>query len=197
MVGGYNPKQPLYQFDVNLAKSYFQKAWGGQVWEKGFKFAIYHDANNTMRQMACEILRKGVESLNPKFQIELRGIQWSTYLGEIRQHRLPMWKLGWVADFPDPHNFAFSFLHSKGDYPMRQGFKYPEWDRLTDEANNELDPKKREALYFKLMALAHEEVPQIYTDQPMAFRVIRDWVKGFYFNPIFHGVQFYPIYKSE
>ncbi|MBI2069808.1 MAG: ABC transporter substrate-binding protein [Elusimicrobia bacterium] len=194
---GHNPKQTLYPYDPAKAKAHLQKAWGGQAWEKGFKFACYHDANNTGRQMACAVLKKEVEALNPKFNVEIRGIQWSTYLAEVRQQKLPMFKLGWVADYPDPHNFAYAFLHSEGNYPKRQGFGYPEWDKLIAQGNDEVDSKKREAIYHKIQAFAFEEVPQIYTDQPLAFRVVRDWVKGYQVNPIFHGVSFYPIYKQD
>ncbi|MBI4668469.1 MAG: ABC transporter substrate-binding protein [Elusimicrobia bacterium] len=194
---GFNPKQTVYALNPAKAKEHFQKAWAGQVWEKGFKFAVYYDVNNTIRQMACEILKKGVESLNPKFIIEVRAIQWSSYLSEMRQRKLPMFKLSWVADFPDPHNFTFALLHSNGSYPVRQGFKSPDMDKLIEQANNEIVPKKREALYFKLQELCFDEVPHIFTDQPTAFRVMRGWVKGYQPNPIFHGIYFHPVYKQE
>ncbi|MBI4369922.1 MAG: ABC transporter substrate-binding protein [Elusimicrobia bacterium] len=193
---GYNPKQPVYLYDSVKAKKYLEQAWGGQVWDKGFRMAIYYDANNTYRQMACEILKRGVEALNSKFKIDLRGIQWSTYLAESRAHKLPIFKIGWTADYTDPHNFAYAFLHSRGSYPLRQGFGYPEWDRMIDEANVTIDAKKREMIYFKLQEMAFEEVPQIYTDQPLVFRAMRDWVKGFYWNPMFPGVYFYGISKE-
>ncbi|MEK6544291.1 MAG: hypothetical protein AABZ44_07660, partial [Elusimicrobiota bacterium] len=55
---------------------------------------------------------------------------------------------------------------------------------------------KRETLYAGLQKLANLDVPQVYIGQPMSLRVIREEVKGFYFNPIFPGTYFYPISKD-
>ncbi len=194
---GFNANQPVYSLNLEKAKEHFKRAWGGQVWEKGFRLAIYYDTNNESRHMPCEILKRNVESLNPKFKIDVRTLQWSSFMADIRKGRLPMFKLGWLADFADPHNFAFSFLHSEGQYPKEQGFAYPEWDKLVQQANYTPDPKAREAIYFKLQELAYEEVPQIYTDEPLSFKVFRTWVKGYVLNPIFPGLYYYPITKSE
>ena len=194
---GFNPKPPAYSYDPSRATEYLKKAWGGQIWEKGFKMAIYHDANNSYRQMACENLKRRVESLNPKFRIDIRSLDWSTFLANVIAHKLPVFKLGWTADFADPHNFAFAYLHSNGMYPSRAQIRYPEWDKIVEEANALVDPAKRQALYERLQQSANEEVAQIYTDQPLAMRAIRDWVQGFYFNPVFPGVYFYPLFKAE
>lgn len=193
---GFHSKLPLIPYDPARAKGHFKKAWGGEVWEKGFKLAIYHDANNNARQMACEILKRGIESLNPKFQIEIRSLDWSTFLADAIASKLPLFKLGWSADYADPHNFAFAFLHSSGLYPSRTKMKYPEWDRWVEEANAEVDPKKRQALYEKLQEAAQAQAVHIYTDQPLAMRAIRDWVQGFEYNPIFPGVYYYPLSKN-
>ncbi|MFC1522109.1 ABC transporter substrate-binding protein [Elusimicrobiota bacterium] len=193
---GHNPNGNKYRFDLDLAIEHFRKAWGGKVWKNGFKYALYYDANNETRHLACEILKKRIESLSPKFKIETRPLQWSTYISEIHANKIPMFKLRWIADFADPHNFAFPMLHSKGRYAHRQRFNYPRWDTMIEKANLEQDPKKREQIYFELQKLAHQEAAQIYTDQPLSLKVVRTELKGLELNPMRMGYYFYPIHKE-
>ena len=79
-------------------------------------------------------------------------------------------------------------------------WRHPEFDRLVEEANAETVPAKRRAIYAKLMALAHEEVPQLYVVDAVRYRTQRDWVKGWFHNPVFpdspYGSYFYPISKD-
>ena len=107
-----------YTFDLEKAKEHFQKAWGGRVWEQGFKFTLSYNTSGEMRQIASEILKRNVESLNPKFHVDLRGITWPAFLEKTAKHQMPMWARGWVADYADAHNFYFPFLHSQGRYAL-------------------------------------------------------------------------------
>ena len=52
----------------------------------------------------------------------------------------------------------------------------------------------------QLQDLAFEEVPQLYILDAVRYRTQRDWVKGWFHNPIFpdspYGSYFYPMYKA-
>ena len=197
---GHNPKGRKYSLDLKKAEEHFRKAWGGKVWENGFKFTIAFNTANLPRQTVCQILKRNIEGLNPKFKIDVRAVEWPTFLDGYKQSKLPIFVMGWNADYPDPHNFAFPMLHSKGDYPMTQKFKNPEFDRLVEEANAEPNVSRRKDLYAKLQDLAFEEAPQLYIIDAVRYRTQREWVKGWYHNPIFpdspYGSYFYPISKD-
>ena len=197
---GHNPKGRKYSLDLKKAEEHLRKAWGGKVWENGFKFTIAFNTANLPRQTVCQILKRNIESLNPKFKIDVRAVEWPTFLDGYKSSKLPIFVMGWNADYPDPHNFAFPMLHSQGDYPMTQKFKNPEFDRLVEEANGEPSVSRRKDLYAKLQDLAFEEVPQLYIIDAVRYRTQREWVKGWYHNPIFpdspYGSYFYPISKD-
>jgi peptide/nickel transport system substrate-binding protein len=197
---GHNPKGKKYGLDKKKAEEHFRKAWGGQLWEKGFKFTVAFNTGNLPRQTVCQILKRNIESINPKFKIDVRAVEWPTFLDSYKSSKLPIFVMGWNADYPDPHNFAFPLLHSKGDYPTTQKFKNPEFDRLVEEANGETNIAKRKVIYAKLQDLAHEEVPQLYIIDAVRYRTQRDWVKGWFHNPIFpdspYGSYFYSISKD-
>ena len=194
---GFNPNQPTREFDLEKAKAHFQKALGGKLWETGFRMVLPFNAGNDIRQTASNMFKRNIESLNPKFQIDVRPIQWSTLLGDESANKLPMRYTAWLADFPDPHNFAFTYMHRNGAQAARYGYNNPKAQELVEKAVAETNPKKREALYFELTRLAYEDAPftfGISTIQPVP---LRDWVQGFIPNPIFPDhFYFYWISKS-
>ena len=133
-------------------------------------------------------------------QIDVRAVEWPTFLDAYKLSKLPIFVMGWNADYPDPHNFAFPLLHSKGDYPATQKFKNGEFDRLVEEGNAETDPAKRKAIYKKLQDIAFDEVPQLYILDSVLYRTQREWVKGWIYNPIFpdspYGSYYYTMSKE-
>ena len=181
---GHNPKQATYSFDLKKAEAHLKKAFGGKLWEKGFKFTLCYNTGNQPREVIASMIKRAIESINPKFRIDTRGIQWSTYLDQSNASKLPMFVLGWAPDFPDPHNFAFPFMHSKGNYPRLQRYHNPEADRLVEAAMGETDMKKREKLYFKLQQLAYDDVPTLFVLNAVSYRTQRKWVKGYEYNPV-------------
>ncbi len=186
---------PRYAFDLKKAEEHFKKAWNGQVWQKGFKFTITYNTSGEMRQIATEILKRNVEKLNPKFQIDLRGVTWPAFLEKTAKRQMPLWARGWVADYADAHNFYFPFLHSHGRYALSQGYKNPAADRLIEQAVAETNPAKRNALYKQLHNLMYEDAMQLYTVHPTGLWAMRSDVKGFVDNPVYMGIYFYPMYK--
>ena len=184
-----------YTFDLKKAEEHFKKAWGGQVWDKGFKFTITYNTSGEMRQIASEILKRNVEKLNPKFQIDLRGVTWPAFLEKTARRQMPMWARGWVADYADAHNFYFPFLHSQGRYALSQGYKNPAVDALIEQAVAETNQAKRNALYKQVHNLMHEDAMQIYTVHPTGLWAMNKKVKGFVDNPVYMGIYFYPMYK--
>ena len=193
---GYDPSLPKYSFDRDKATAEFKEAWGGKVWSTGFKFTLTYNTGNTARQIGAQVVKDNVESLNPKFKIDIRNLQWSTFLQTTNAHKGTLYALGWAVDYPDPDDFAQPFLSSKGDYPQRNGYNNPEADRLIQEAAVSSDPAKRKDLYKRLTQIAYNDVPGIYAAQPTAFKVMRSWVRGWYWNTVYGGEDYYPLAKQ-
>ena len=188
---GYNPRGKWYEVSRDRAIAEFREAHGGQVWTNGFKFTLSYNTGNIPRQTAAQMVKEAVEALNPKFKVDVRGITWSAYLGQYRAKKLPMFLIGWAADYADPDNFVVPFMHSTGTFAGRQGYKNAEVDKLIEQAATETDAKKREQMYFRLQEIGFQDVPTIYLVYPTDFRVMRTWVKGWYHNPIFFAPAYY------
>ncbi|MBI3564821.1 MAG: ABC transporter substrate-binding protein [Elusimicrobia bacterium] len=195
-VPGYDAKQPRYSYDLKQAEARLRKAWGGKVWDKGFKFTLTYNTGGEVREAAAQILKKGVERLNPKFRIDLRGVDWANFVDKGQRRLMPLFARGWIADYPDAHNFIYAFYHSQGRYPSAQGFADPELDRMIEAAVAEPSPAKRAALYKKVLARGSEDCPALFTVHPAGVYAMREWVKGFVDNPVNLGIYYYPIEKK-
>lgn len=192
---GYDPKQPYYTYDLKKAAEHLKKAWGGKVWDKGFRFTLTYNVGSDNREAACEILKKNVESLNPRFKIDLRGVEWAAYLDKAQNHEMPMFSRGWYADYPDAHNFVYAFYHSQGRYPSAQGFSDVELDALIEKAVGTLDRRERDRTYSRILKDGYELAPEIYTVHPRGVFAMREWVADFVDNPVWLGTYFYPLAK--
>lgn len=109
-----NLDQEYYTHDLEKAEEHFRKAFGGELWERGFEVGIVYNTGNNTRKTALEILEHNIESINPKFKVNVIGLEWATVLDKLRSSSLPVFVMGWLMDFPDTHNFAVPFMHSTG-----------------------------------------------------------------------------------
>ncbi len=175
---------PVYAFDLKKSAQHMKKAWGGKVWERGFRMIIAHNTGNEMREAAALMLAENIMSLNPKFRIEVRNVEWKDYLVNYRNFEYPLFITGWVADYPDPHNFMYTFMHSRGVYGQYMAYRNEEVDRLCDAGIQTIDPQKREKIYHRLQELWYSEAVGIGLYQEIGVRAYRDWVKGYVPNPI-------------
>jgi len=192
-----DPNTPKYDFNLDKAKELFMKAWDGQVWDKGFKLTILYNSGNEQRQIACQMIEENVESLNPKFQIEIMNVDWGNYLNMMVAKKCPLFVIGWVADFPDPHNFVHPYMHSQGDFASWQSFYDPEVDRLISEGIKTVDPNKRKDIYYKLAGLYYKDIPGFQISQSIYRIFMRDWISGYQWNPVLdHMHYFYPLKKG-
>lgn len=203
---GYSDAPELfYEFNIEKAREEFQKAWDGELWEKGCKFNIFYNEGNDVRKAACDMISTYARMVNPKFELTPVGVQWSSYLKQFLAEQLPIYVIGWLADYPDPHNWVPTYLGSNGTYSGYYGEAYREWareniDPLVDAALKSVDPEERASIYQEVTQIAHDNAVALYIYQPIGIHVQRDWVKGWYYNAMISGLpegaDFYTIYKE-
>jgi len=192
---GYISTGKWYSYDPQRAAAAFREARGGQVWNTGFRFTVLFNTGNAVRQCLSQILKTGIEGLNPRFRVDVRSITFPQLLQQYRQSKLPIWLVAWVADFPDADNFATPFQHSTGVYSNAQGYKSAEVDQLVEQARFETDPVKRRAMYAKLQEAAYNDATTLYF-YPVQLTVMRSWVRGWYHNAAFFAPYMYPMAKQ-
>jgi peptide/nickel transport system substrate-binding protein len=188
----HNPDQEKYGFDLEQAENYFKQAMGGQVWEHGFTFTI--PVVGGAWATIFEFLKTQVESINPKFHIEVAVVTYYEYLMFLFSGEAPLTHLGWGADYPDPDNFVMPFMESEQSYSL--GYSDPYVDDLIQQGRFEVEDSAREAIYFELQQIYHDDVVGIPIAQPLTRHYERDWVRGWYYSP-YAPIDFYTIWIDD
>lgn len=187
-----NKENPKYSYDPKQAEEHFRKAWGGKLWDIGFKFTIIYNEGNEQRKVAAEMLKENIEALNDKFHIEVRSEPSSTFLDDFRSRKVPIWISGWQSDFPDAHNFIQPYMHSQGAHAVREHLsKIANFDDEVIAAAHETDPAKRQAIYYHLQQEAYDLAIDIFMVDLTDREWQRTWVNGWSYNPIWPGTVRY------
>ena len=180
----YYKEEPVYAYDLEKAAEEMKQAWGGKVWEKGFKMVITHNTGNAQREAAALMLAENIMSLNPKFKIEVRNVDWKDYTIAYRKFMYPIFIIGWGADYPDPDNFLTTFMTSTGVYGKFMSYKNPEVDKLAKSARFEIDSEKRREAYYRLQDIWYEDAPGLMIYQKVDHFVYRANIDGFVPHPM-------------
>ena len=194
----YNPnlleKRPEY--NLRKAADYMKRALGGQVWAKGFQIDLLYNSGNEVREAAMKMLAENMMMLNPKFKLNVRGVEWATYIDLQRNRRLSSFNIGWGADYPDPDNFVNPYMYSQGLYGGRCAYSNAEADKLIEDAAVELDSAKRKAMYYRLQEIWLEDAVGIMQHQPIRNAYFKDWVKGYIFHPMENQYRYWEMSKN-
>ncbi|MCJ7424387.1 ABC transporter substrate-binding protein [Candidatus Bathyarchaeota archaeon] len=184
-----------YEYDLTTAIAELQGAWGGQLWANGFTIPLYYQAGSWARRHIMEFIAQGLglismtaEPPNPKIHFVLIPVpSWPTYLSYMRNRYMPIFAMGWEADYPDAHNFAFPFYCSTGTLARYQGYSNPTMDALIWDGIRTPDGPERALIYHDIQVLALQDCPNIPVIVPVGRHFERDWVVGWYYNPIYGG----------
>lgn len=197
---GYSD-QGQYTYDPEKAAAEFKLAYGGQLWDKGFKMRLDYNAGNVARQTGCEMLRDSLMKINPKFQIEVRGIPWANYLDDNRARRMTMFFIGWQFDYPDADNFVTPYYSSTGTYGGRGSFAKlgdvsKQLDTLLLQARFDTNAASRAAEYAQIQKIGYDNALNMMVVEPTGRRWMRTWVGGFWYHPSWSGLNFKTMYKA-
>lgn len=142
---GHSPKIGL-GFNPEETREYLRKA------KIPKKLSLYFNAspeNKKIAEVLKEVWRKYL-GLN----VELESMEWKMYLSMLAADPPALFRLGWSADFPDPHNFMDIFTSNSGN--NHTGFASQEYDVVILEASEETEPEKRKELYEKAQRILLE-----------------------------------------
>jgi peptide/nickel transport system substrate-binding protein len=196
---GYRDDGFVYSYDPDKCAEEFQASETG-VWDTGFYMQMAYNTGNDTRRLAAEILKAGIEAVNPNFQITVVGMPWPVLLNTRRQAKLPIYVGGWLEDFHDPHNWVHPFLHSHGAYGAVANIQEPlrtEFDTLIEQAASLTDPEERRPIYEDIQLKAQTEAAMIWLYQPLARYHFSPWIKGWYYNAAYSSGNYSYAYALE
>jgi oligopeptide transport system substrate-binding protein len=176
---GYDAASPL-KFDVAAAKAALDASTYGPGPDKlnalGLKLTFGDTPRN--RQRSEWLVAKYKENLG--VDIALDPIDATTFTAITKDpNTFPLLaRQGWCADYPDPQNWLSVYWRSDTTFAQRMGYKNEEFDKLTKQADGELDPAKRMDLYKQAQQLLLADIPSAFGYNSTNSYMVQPWVKG-------------------
>ncbi len=191
------------RFDLDKAEEHLRLAYDGMLWDVGFTMTLPCVEGVFDRELLCSIWQNTLESLNPRFHINMRCIPHSEYVNLRWDGKLPLFRSGWLADYADPHSFVGAFASSGSAFAWYFSLGAPihavleeEYDVLISAAQAATDLAKRASIYRTIQGMLNEDCFYVWLPQASGYRVMRDWVRGWRFHPGLPGPHFYTMYKG-
>lgn len=105
---------------------------------------------------------------------------WPSFIEKMNRRQSQMFRLGWVADYPDAENFLQLF-YSKNESPgpNHANYRNAEIDRLYEQIRTMQDTPERTAIYEKMAGIIIEDCPWIYMFQPMSYALKHSWIENY------------------
>jgi ABC-type transport system substrate-binding protein len=176
---GYNPNVRGYPFDPQRARELLAAAG----YAAGFATTLWARSDDNTLRLAQAIQQDLAEV---QVQVRIKPIAWAPFLEAVRQPDLvPMFLLGWEADFPDPSNFLEVLLHSKYIGSNNDtNYSNPEVDALLDAAAHTADAAARLRLLQDVEQRAVADAPWIFLYHPVSYAVVNRRVRDFQLHPL-------------
>ena len=139
--------------------------------------------NVTLAEAIKEELKK-----NLGVDIGLQIAQWSQHLERIDAGDAPFFRLGWIADYPEPDNFL-NLLYGRNARPVGEispinstRYSNAEFDRLYEHALTTPDRSERMKLYAQAEQIAVNDAPMLWIYYDMQCRLLQPYVRNYHSN---------------
>jgi ABC-type transport system substrate-binding protein len=170
-----------YNYDPKKAQSLLKESGFGPGGKEIPVIKLYTTVHS---KAFVEYLQKQWQAIGIPVEIELNPVP--THQELIENSKVQFFRGSWLADYPDAENY-FALFYSKNFSPIgpnKTHFKSEEFDRLYEQAKNELDGFRRIAIYQQMDNLIMEEAPVIVLFYDEVLRLTQNNVIGLEPNPM-------------
>ncbi|MCB9873591.1 MAG: peptide ABC transporter substrate-binding protein [Planctomycetaceae bacterium] len=174
-------KSPLCgEFDVEaaraeLAKSKYANRPGGIP-----KIEITYNTNDTHRAIA-EVIQQMWKN-NLSIDVELKNLEWNSYLDAQHTMQFSVCRAGWVPDYPDANTFIDMWV--TGGENNETGWSNARYDALVKQAAEEPDSELRLRHMEEAEAILMDELPIVPIYYYTGKNIVSPRVKGFFHNAL-------------
>ncbi len=130
--------------------------------------------------LISEIINSWIDNLG--VNITTNVIPPDQYYYSIDKVAYDIYDYGWIADYPDPHNFLYSLFHSKAGSNVSK-YNNPDYDSLIDLATMETNEDKRIQYYIDAEEKLINDAVLIPLYHGSTFALIKDHVSDINFTP--------------
>jgi len=178
-----------YDLDLDSAHYYLTKA--GYPEGKGFpKTVIYLNSDGERNVRVVEEVQKELKD-NLNIEIEIQVLPFAQHLENAMNGKSEFFRIGWIADFPNPENFLYLFYgknvptdKNEVSFPNLSRYKNDAFDANYDKAmaTTNLDETVNSLLKAEQVLLNDAGVIVLWYDE--GYRLLQPYVQNFPNNPM-------------
>lgn len=171
-----------YASDLDKAKRLMAEAGypGGIDPKTGRRLVLtltFGRATQSSREMG-ELIASFYERIGVKLELDFQT--WSAFLESVNEHRVQMFHMGWIGDYPDAENFLQLFYsRNASPGPNHSCYVNSEYDRAYDAAMNAKTARERNVYWAKCQEIIREDCPWIFTHHSKSCSLVRPSVGNY------------------
>ncbi len=182
-LAGFERQQNPFPYDPGRARRLLAEAGypGGRDPATGRRLKLAMDlgnANDPEVRAAVELFADFMNRIG--IVIEPIYNNWPTFLDRLDRGQAQMFRLGWVADYPDAENFLQLFYGpNRSPGPNHCNYRNPEFDTLYERVRDLPDSPERTALYRRMADLVIADCPWIFEQHPLSYGLAQPWLRNY------------------
>jgi oligopeptide transport system substrate-binding protein len=178
---GYSESLEGLDYDVQRAKELIAASKYGDASNLGPITLTVEGYGNSIPSYLGAIIQDWRQNLG--VEVSVRQLEPEHFLYNLKQEKNQMFVMGWVADYPDPHNFL-DILFRTGSEVNISEYSNPSLDALLDQAAVEQNDTARLAMYEQAEQLVVDDAPCLPLFHGTSYILVKPYVKGYELNPL-------------
>ena len=194
-VVGYEKREHPFPFDLDRARRLLAEAGypGGVDPATGRRLQLTLEvgqADNPEVRQSTELFVQFMDRLGIVVQPSYNNQP--AFFDKIERRQAQMFRLSWIADYPDAENFLQVFYGPNASPGSnRANYSDSDFDRLYEQVRVMPDSPERTALYRKMADRVIEDCPWIFIYHPVSYILIHDRVQNYTYHDFSYGMEKY------
>jgi oligopeptide transport system substrate-binding protein len=178
---GYNEALEGLDYDVEEAKELIAASKYGDVSNLPPITLTVEGYGNSIPSYLGAIIQEWQQNLG--VEISVRQLETENFLYNLKQEKDEMFTMGWIADYPDPHNFLDILFYTGSEVNICE-YSNPTLDALLDQAATEQDRADRLSMYQQAEQLVVDDAPCLPLFHGTNYILVKPYVKGYELSPL-------------
>jgi len=180
-IPGYNESLEGLDYDVEKAKELIADSRYGDASNLPAITLTVEGYGNNIPSYLGAIIQEWQQNLG--LEISVRQLEPEDFIYNLKREKDEMFITGWIADYPDPHNFLDILFYTGSEVNISE-YSNPTLDASLDQAAIEQDGALRLAMYQQAEQLVVDDAPCLPLFHGANYILVEPYVKGYELSPL-------------